>query len=61
MGTKFCGLMTMDMFVDICGFEIVQKSNTNLNIWDKYNSWIDLPTRYTILNVQPIKITSQYY
>jgi len=57
VSTKFRGLMTMDMFVDIgiCGFQITCIFNiTKVN---KYfvgilNSWIVLPTKYTKLNVQ---------
>ena len=52
--TKFCGLTTMDMFMDTwkCGFQIIR----NINEVNKYyirilNLWIVLPTK---LNVQRI-------
>ena len=64
VGTNFCGLTTMDMFVDalICGFQIIPNSTKKVN---KYfvgilNLWIALPTRKTKLNVQEIKMISQY-
>ena len=55
MGTKFCELMTMDMFVDtcVCGFQItVDIIRENKYFVGILNSWIALITKYTKVNVQ---------
>jgi len=60
-GTKFRGLMTMDMLVDtlICGFQITLKiTKVNKYFVGILNSWIVLLTKYTKLNVQQIKMIS---
>jgi len=55
VGTKFHGLMTMDMFVDtgICGFRIIRhKTKVNKYFVGVLNSWIALiPMKNTKLNV----------
>ena len=63
VGTKFSGLMTMNMFMDtwICGFQII----LNITKVNKYfvgilNLWIVLPPEYMKFNVQRIKMISQY-
>jgi len=63
VGTKFHSLMTMDMFVDtwIHGFQII----LNITKVNKYfigilNLCIPLPKKYRNLNVQWIKMISQY-
>ena len=60
---NFCGLTTMDMFVDtwMCGFQVILNT-TGVNIYfvGILNSWIVLPMTYTKLNVQQIKMSSQY-
>jgi len=63
MGTKFHGLTTMDMFMYtwICGFQILFNiTKVNKYFVEILSSWIALPTKYTKLNVQQIKLTSQY-
>jgi len=62
MGTKFRGLMTMDMFVDtlICWFKMIH----NITKENKYfigilNLWIALPLKNMKLNVQQIQMISQ--
>ena len=60
VGAKFCGLTTLDMFVDtsICGFKII--CNITYYFIGILNSWIALPTQYMKLNVQHILMISHY-
>ena len=64
MGTNFRGLLAKDIFVDtfIRGFQII-RNITKVNIYfvGILNSCIGLPTKYIKLNVQRIKMISQYY
>jgi len=65
VGTKFRGLMTLDMFMDtgISGFQIIWNI-TNLKVTEYFvgilSLWITLPIIYTKLNVQQILTISQY-
>jgi len=63
MVMKLRGLMTMDMFVytRIHGIQIIP-NNTKASKYfvGIFYSWIALPTKYTKLNAQYIKMISQY-
>jgi len=64
MGTKIQGLTMIDMFLDtlICGFQIIlNTSKVNKYFVSFLNLWIALPMKDTKLNVQRIKMISQYY
>jgi len=65
MARKFRCLMGMDMlmYTWICGFKLYALLNLKAN---KYlvgilNSWIALPTKHMLLNVQRIKMISHYF
>jgi len=55
MGVNFSGLKTMDIFVDtrFHGFLILQRKMLPFKyfVWI-LNSWIDLPTKYTKVNIK---------
>jgi len=64
VGTKLSGFTMIDMFMDtwICGFQII----LNIIKVNKYfvgilNLWIVLPSKYSQLNVQWIKMISQSF
>jgi len=66
MGLKFCGLTTLDMFVDtsIPGFQIICNITKVKNYFvGILNSWLALPTKFMKLNVQRnfSQMISQYY